>query len=132
CRDGRFRPTRRHASHGCQQTANSRQLMSRNPSHAGITERRLLLILLRVITADEAYSGLRPDILMLIAGMIVLGIGLEQSGLASAATDALVGSLDSFHPLVALIVLYGATLFATELLSNATVAVLITPLAVAL
>ena len=92
----------------------------------------VLLILLRVITADEAYSGLRPDILMLIAGMIVLGIGLEQSGLASAATDALVGSLDSFHPLVALIVLYGATLFATELLSNATVAVLITPLAVAL
>ena len=92
----------------------------------------VVLILLKVITADEAYSGLRPDILMLIAGMIVLGIALEQSGLASAATEALVGSLETVHPLVALAVLYGATLFATELLSNATVAVLITPLAVAL
>ncbi len=90
------------------------------------------LILLKVITADEAYSGLRPDILMLIAGMIVLGIALEQSGLASAATERLVGSLESVHPLLALAILYGATLFATELLSNATVAVLITPLAVAL
>ncbi len=92
----------------------------------------VLLIILRVITADEAYSGLRPDILMLIAGMIVLGIALEQSGLAQAATEKLVGSLESVHPLVALAILYGATLFATELLSNATVAVLITPLAVAL
>lgn len=92
----------------------------------------VLLILLRIITPDEAYSGLRPDILMLIAGMIVLGIGLEQSGLATAASEALVGSLGGFPPLVALALLYGATLFATELLSNATVAVLITPLAVAL
>lgn len=92
----------------------------------------VLLILMRVITADEAYSGLRPDILMLIAGMIVLGIALDESGLATAATEALIGSLDRLHPLAALIILYGATLFLTELLSNATVAVLITPLAVAL
>jgi di/tricarboxylate transporter len=92
----------------------------------------VLLILLRVITPDEAYSGLRPDILMLIAGMIVLGIALDESGLASAGTERLVGSLEAFDPLLALIILYGATLFLTELLSNATVAVLITPLAVAL
>ena len=29
----------------------------------------VLLILLRVITADEAYSGLNPEILLLIAGI---------------------------------------------------------------
>ncbi len=92
----------------------------------------ILLILLRIITADEAYSGLRPDILMLIAGMIVLGIAVEESGLASQATQRMVGSLEGMHPLLALAILYGATLFLTELLSNATVAVLITPLAVAL
>ena len=92
----------------------------------------VLLILLRVITPDEAYGGLRPEILLLIAGMVVIGIALEQTGLAGAASHALVGSLDSLHPLVALILLYGTTLFLTELLSNATVAVLITPLAVAL
>jgi di/tricarboxylate transporter len=92
----------------------------------------VLLILMRVITADEAYAGLRPDILMLIAGMIVLGIALEASGLAAAATQSLVGSLDTLDPLLALIILYGATLFLTELLSNATVAVLVTPVAVAL
>ena len=92
----------------------------------------VLLIVLRVITADEAYSGLRPDILMLIAGMVVLGIALEETGLADAATRGIVGSLGGLPPLWALIGLYGATLFLTELLSNATVAVLVTPLAVAL
>lgn len=92
----------------------------------------VLLILLRVITADEAYRGLRPEVLMLIAGMVVLGTALDQSGLASAATSALVGSLEGISPVAALIILYGVTLFATELLSNATVAVLFTPVAVSL
>ena len=92
----------------------------------------VLLILLRVITADEAYGGLRPQILILIAGMVVIGIAMEESGLAAAATGALVGSLHDFSPLVALIVLYGLTMILTELLSNATVAVLVTPIAVAL
>jgi di/tricarboxylate transporter len=92
----------------------------------------VLLILLRVLTPDEAYSGLRPDILMLIVGMVVVGIGLEQSGLAGDVTEALLGLVDGVGPLTALIILYGGTLILTELLSNATVAVLITPIAVAL
>jgi di/tricarboxylate transporter len=92
----------------------------------------VLLILLRVITADEAYAGLKPDILILIAGMVVIGIAMEESGLAGAATRMLIGSMHGISPMIALIVLYGATMILTELLSNATVAVLVTPIAVAL
>jgi len=92
----------------------------------------VLLILLRVITADEAYHGLRPEVLMLIAGMIVLGIALDETGLAGAATQALLGSMEEMSPVLALIILYGATLIATEILSNATVAVLFTPVAVSM
>ena len=92
----------------------------------------VLLILLRVITADEAYQGLRPEVLMLIAGMIVLGIALDETGLAGAATELLIGSMENMSPLLALIILYGATLIATEILSNATVAVLFTPVAVSM
>ena len=64
---------------------------------------------------------------MLIAGMVVLGIALDQTGLAASATEALIGSMQGMSPLLALIILYGVTLFATEILSNATVAVLFTP-----
>lgn len=64
--------------------------------------------------------------------MVVIGIAMEQSGLAAVATGALVSSVQPMGPLVALIALYGVTLFLTELLSNATIAVLVTPIAIAL
>lgn len=92
----------------------------------------VLLILLRVISADQAYSGLRPQILILIAGMVVIGIAMEQSGLASDASELLISSVHGLSPLIALIILYVLTMILTELLSNATVAVLVTPVAVAL
>ena len=92
----------------------------------------VFLILLRVISADEAYRGLKPEILILIAGMVVIGIAIEQSGLAAKASDLLINSVHGLSPLVALIALYIITMVLTELLSNATVAVLVTPIAVAL
>lgn len=92
----------------------------------------VLLIVLRVISADEAYGGLRPQILVLIAGMVVIGIALDRSGLAGAASRALIASVQGLSPFGALCVLYVLTVVMTELLSNATVAVLVTPVAVAL
>ncbi|KRB82898.1 carboxylate transporter [Sphingomonas sp. Root710] len=92
----------------------------------------VLLILLRVISADEAYSGLKPEILILIAGMVVIGIAMDESGLAASASRLLIASVHGLSPMAALAVLYLLTMVLTELLSNATVAVLVTPVAVAL
>ena len=92
----------------------------------------VILILARVITADEAYAGLRPEILLLIAGMVVVGMAIEVTGLAAAGAGRLIDIIGPLGPFGALVIFYGVTLFATELLSNATVAVLITPVAVAL
>lgn len=92
----------------------------------------VLLILLRVITAEEAYRGLRPEVLLLIAGMVVVGLSLEVTGLATTATQLFSGATQSLGPFGALILLYGVTLILTEILSNAAVAVLLTPVAVAL
>jgi di/tricarboxylate transporter len=57
---------------------------------------------------------------------------MEESGLADESSRLLIASVDGLSPLIALIVLYVLTMILTELLSNATVAVLITPVAVAL
>lgn len=92
----------------------------------------VILILLRVISPEEAYAGLRPEVLLLIAGMVVVGLSIEVTGLAASGTGLLIDFIRPFGPLVALAALYGVTLFATEFLSNAAVAVLITPVAVAL
>lgn len=90
------------------------------------------LVLARVISVEDAYKGLRPEILLLIAGMVVVGLSLEVTGLAAVTTKALVGWLQALGPLYALALIYGATLLLTEMLSNAAVAVLLTPMAVAL
>jgi di/tricarboxylate transporter len=92
----------------------------------------VVLILLRVIGPDEAYAGLRPEVLLLIAGMVVVGLAIQVTGLADQGAGLLIDAIRPLGPLGALIILYGVTLFATELLSNAAVAVLITPVAVAL
>lgn len=92
----------------------------------------VLLILLGVISPEQAYAGLRPEVLLLIAGMVVVGLAIEVTGLAATGAAALIDFIRPFGPLVALAMLYGVTLFATEFLSNAAVAVLITPVAVAL
>ena len=55
-----------------------------------------------------------------------------MTGLAASGTALLIDVIRPFGPLAALAILYGVTLFATEFLSNAAVAVLITPVAVAL
>lgn len=90
------------------------------------------LILMRVISAEEAYAGLRPEILLLIAGMVVIGSALEVTGLAQTGADALIEVIRPYGPWAALLIFYGVTLFATDILSNATVAVLFTPIAVAI
>ena len=92
----------------------------------------VILILLKIITPEEAYAGLRPEVLLLIAGMVVVGLSIEVTGLAAAGTELLIDFIRPLGPWAALAILYGVTLFATELLSNAAVAVLITPVAVAL
>ncbi|NNM77586.1 SLC13/DASS family transporter [Sphingomonas sp. ID1715] len=92
----------------------------------------VVLIATGVIEPDEAYAGLRPDVLLLIAGMVIIGLALEQTGLAETATRALSQLLLPLSPFWALVIFYGATLILTEILSNATVAVLLTPVAMAL
>jgi di/tricarboxylate transporter len=92
----------------------------------------VLLVLVRVISVEEAYRGLRPEVLFLIAGMVVVGLSLEVTGLADLATNAVAARVRELGPLLAMALLYGATLLLTEILSNAAVAVLMTPVAVAL
>ncbi|HEX8445020.1 MAG TPA: SLC13 family permease [Sphingomonas sp.] len=99
---------------------------------AGAFAGAVLLILLKIISPEEAYAGLRPEVLLLIAGMMVVGLAIEVTGLAAAGTGLPIDVIRPFGPLAALAILYGVTLFATEFLSNAALAVLSTPVAVAL
>jgi len=77
----------------------------------------------------HAYSSIDMSIVLLIAGMIALGRALEQTGLVSQGSEALLGLLHDFGPRAVLGGIYVVTALLTCLVSNNAVAVLVTPLA---
>jgi di/tricarboxylate transporter len=87
------------------------------------------LLLARVVSAEDAIGGLNPQVLLMIAGMLVIGGAVDTTGLAAKATGALASWTGEFGPMAALAALYVLTALATEFLSNAAVAVLLTPVA---
>lgn len=90
------------------------------------------LLAFQVMKPEEAYSGLRPQVLLMIGGMLVVGEALGKTGLAFQATNAVAAWTQPLGPIAALAIIYVATSILTEIMSNAAVAVLITPLAIGL
>ena len=90
------------------------------------------LLVTRTITPEEAYNTVSAALLVLILAMLVVGEALERSGAAQLVVDAISPTLTTLSPLGVLFVLYFMTQILTELLSNNAVAVIVTPLAIAL
>lgn len=92
-----------------------------------------LAVFVAVVVA--AALGLAPIAASAFAGavaLILMRVILEVTGLAQAGADALIDVIRPYGPWAALFVFYGVTLFSTDILSNATVAVLFSPIAVAI
>jgi di/tricarboxylate transporter len=89
-----------------------------------------LMVLTRCLTMEEAYRYIEWRAVFLIAGMLPLGIAMEQSGtaafIASAVVD-LVGDLGTAAVVTALFTLTAAT---SQIMPNAAVTVLMAPIAI--
>jgi di/tricarboxylate transporter len=90
------------------------------------------LLVTRTIEPEEAYNTVSASLLVLILAMLVVGAALDHSGAAQMIVDWIAPSLAQMSPLAVLFVLYFMTQILTELLSNNAVAVIVTPLAIAL
>lgn len=90
------------------------------------------LILTRALSNIDAIESIQWRVLFLIAGMLPLGIAIEQTGLASAAVSRFLDASGSASPLLVLSLLYLTTAVLTEFLSNNAAAVLLVPVGLAL
>ena len=90
------------------------------------------LLVTRTIEPQEAYSTVNASLLVLILAMLVVGEAMDRSGAAELVVNAISPSLAQMSPLAVLFVLYFLTQLLTELLSNNAVAVIVTPVAIAL
>ena len=92
----------------------------------------VVLLASRTIEPEEAWNSVSASLLVLILAMLVVGAALERSGAAKLVVDAISPWLATMPPLAVLFVLYFMTQIMTEILSNNAVAVIVTPLAIAL
>ena len=87
------------------------------------------LMLLRCIDPQDAYEAIDWRVIMLLAGVLPLGIALQESGAASFLVDAVLGMMGRDNPVVVLAAIYLLTAILTEAMSNNAAAVLLAPIA---
>ena len=90
------------------------------------------VLLIGCIDADEAFSFVDGRLLVLIFSMLAIGTGLETSGAVALVVGAVAPYLQAMPPFLIVWSVYLLTSILTELISNNSVAVVVTPLAISL
>jgi di/tricarboxylate transporter len=89
----------------------------------------VLMVLSGCLTPEEAYSFIEWKVLILIAGMLGLGLAMQESGAANLIASNVVGSVGQFGPLAVVAGLFLITALSAQIMPTAAVAVLMSPIA---
>ena len=90
------------------------------------------MVALRCVEIGQAYRSIDVRVYVMIAGVIPLGIAMEQSGTAKLLADALLPLVHDWPTLPILLVMFTAAALLTQILSDSATTVLLGPIAVAL
>lgn len=90
----------------------------------------VLVVLIGVISIEEAYEAIDWQVIFLLGGLIPLGIALEKTGGVTMLANATLALVGDFGPRVILTSFFLITMAMTAIISNQATAVLITPVAV--
>ncbi len=89
----------------------------------------VLMVLTGCLTMGEAYRSIEWKAVFLIAGMLPLGIAMEQTGAASFLAEGMVSLVGGLGPLAVLAGLFLLAALASQVMPNPAVAVLLAPIA---
>lgn len=89
------------------------------------------LILAGCISIEEAYEAIEWKIIFLLAGVLSLGVALEQSGAAALLSSNLLKYVGVLGPIALVSAFYLLTSILTETMSNNATAALLAPIAIA-
>ena len=92
----------------------------------------IILMVLGVITPNEAYQSINWQVIVLIAALIPLGIVIQNTGTASLIGDSILDFVQKFsyasQPYILLGLIYFITMILTEVSSNTATAIIMTPI----
>jgi di/tricarboxylate transporter len=91
-----------------------------------------VILITRCVDAEEAFSFVDGRLMAMIFAMLAVGQALEHTGTVNIIVDSLAPWMQGLSPFATLIAVYFLGLVMTEVLSNNAVAVLLTPIAIAL
>jgi len=86
------------------------------------------MILFRCLRFRGAMRALDSSVLLLLAGALPLGLAMEKTGMAELLARTVIGMAQGFGPAALIGALYLVTSIITAFLTNATTAVLLTPI----
>ncbi|GAA4855281.1 SLC13 family permease [Luteimonas vadosa] len=89
------------------------------------------LVLFRCLEPEEAYAAIDWRVVMLLAGVLPLGLALQNSGGADWVAQHAIGVFGQYGPVATLAAIYLLTAVMTEVMSNNAAAVLVVPIAIA-
>lgn len=98
----------------------------------------ILLLIVRSLSIQDAYESINWPVIFLIAALIPLGIAIEKTGTDQVISDGIMWLGNCINqdgvnnPKVHLAVLYMATFLLSAFVSNNAIAVVMTPIAIAL
>jgi len=92
----------------------------------------IIVMVSGVLKPEEAYKSIDWSIILLIAGMLSVGKAMESSGLASIIASHVVEWCSPFGILAVISGIYLLSSILTELISNNAVAVILTPIVIAM
>jgi di/tricarboxylate transporter len=90
----------------------------------------MLMILLGVLNMDEAFKAIEWKSVFLIAGMLPLGIAMQNTGTAELIAEQITELLGGLGDRAVLMGIFLMTALLTEVMSNAAATVLVTPIAI--
>lgn len=90
----------------------------------------VLMVLTGCLTMEEVYRFIQWKAVFLIAGMLPLGVAMEQTGAARVLSEGMVATLGGFGPLAIIAGLYLLATLATQVMPNPAVAVLLAPIVI--
>jgi di/tricarboxylate transporter len=90
------------------------------------------MVATRCIDVRQAYRGIDVRIFVMIAGVIPLGIAMEQTGTAGLLAHGLFRLVADWPSFAVLLVMFGVAALLTQVMSDAATTVLLGPIAIAL
>lgn len=89
-----------------------------------------LMIITGCLQMRDAYRALQGDVLLLIAGTIALGVGMQKTGASELYAETFISIFSNYSPQIVLGAFILLTSICTQILSNNATAVLMLPIAI--